>query len=394
MSNVSIGDIPTVEHPGWGRSVGLVQAQSVTFEQPFITDSGAIIHAPWTLAYETYGQLNAEHSNAILICHALSGDAHAAGKHQLADTKYGWCEPFIGPGRAFDTERYFVICSNILGGCSGSTGPASLHPHTGTAWGSRFPVLTINDLVRAQALLLDRLGIKQLLAVAGGSLGGMQALQWARTYGERVRGVIALATTARSSALTIALNATGRQAITNDPHWHGGDYYTGTPPAAGLATARRIGHISYLSEAALAAKFDRQWQEYPGPRWSHSAEFAVESYLEYQGRAFVQRFDANTYLIITRAMDYFDLSAEAGGLQAAFAHTQAQFFVASWSSDWLYPPSEAVQIVAAAEAAGRPTVYYAFESDRGHDSFLLNDDQLTPPLTEWLEELTLNATSL
>ena len=384
MTGAVIGDVPTVTQPAWGRSVGLVTPQVHVFTAPFVTQSGAVLPPPWQISYETYGTLNADRSNAILLCHALSGDAHAAGRHTAHDAKPGWSEPFIGPGRAFDTERYFVICSNILGGCAGSTGPASLDPQTGAPWGSRFPVLTIRDMVAAQALLLDALGIERLLAVAGGSVGGMQALEWASSFGERVRGIIALATTARSSAMTLALNAVGRQAIISDPNWRGGDYYGGPPPANGLATARQIGHISYLSPEALADKFDRRWQEPGGPHWSHAPEFAVESYLAHQGQRFVQRFDANSYLVITRAMDYFDLEQRPGGLEAAFARTAARFFVASWNSDWLYPPAESVQIAQAAQAAGRQVTYYPFESTRGHDAFLLEDEQMTPPLADWL----------
>lgn len=387
MTGAIIGDVPTVLQPAWGHSIGLVTAHTHIFDTPFQTQSGAVIPAPWQITYEIYGTPNAARSNVILLCHALSGDAHAAGRHTPVDNKVGWSEPFIGPGRAFDTERYCVLCMNILGGCGGSTGPASIHPETGQPWGSCFPVLTIHDIVAAQVRLVDALGIEQLHAVAGGSLGGMQALEWAASWGNRVRGVVALATTARSSAMTLALNATGRQAITSDPNWCGGDYYTGPPPTAGLATARRIGHISYLSPQALAEKFDRRWQEATGPHWSHSAEFAVESYLDHQGRSFVNRFDANSYLVITRAMDYFDLSDRRGGLTAAFTHTAAQFFVASWNTDWLYPPAESEQIVAAAQAAGRHVTYYPFESTRGHDAFLLEDAQLTPPLTDWLTSL-------
>lgn len=385
---VTLGDVPTVTQPAWGRSVGFVTPQVQIFTEPFRTASGALIPAPWQLSYETYGKLNADRSNVILLCHALSGDAHAAGRYSVHDSKAGWCEPFIGPGRAFDTDRYYVICSNILGGCGGSTGPSSLHPHTGTHWGSRFPVLTIGDIVAAQVRLLDALGIERLLAVAGGSLGGMQALEWAASWGDRVRGVIALATTARSSAMAMALSAVGRQAIVSDPDWRGGDYYGTAGPVNGLATARRIGHISYLSAEALEEKFDRRWQHEASPQWSHQPEFAVESYLDYQGRAFVQRFDANSYLVISRAMDYFDLSQRAGGLATAFANTQAQFFVATWSSDWLYPERDGEIIQQAAQAVGRAVVHYPFHSTKGHDAFLLEDAQLTPPLIDWLASLS------
>ncbi|HEY1012205.1 MAG TPA: homoserine O-acetyltransferase [Herpetosiphonaceae bacterium] len=382
-----MGDVPTIDRPRWGRSVGLAERRAHTFAQPLPLASGATLPAPWTIAYEIYGTLNEDRSNAILLCHALSGDAHAAGRHSAQDPKPGWAEAFIGPGRAFDTDRYAVICSNIIGGCGGSTGPASINPATGRPFGSQFPVLTIGDLVTAQSRLLDVLGIERLLAVAGGSLGGMQALDWVARFPERVRGVVAMATTARSSAQTLALNAAGRLAITGDPDWRDGDYYDGKPPAAGLATARRIGHISYLSPAALEAKFDRDWIEQSGPRWSHAPEFAIESYLDYQGRSFVNRFDANSYLVITRAMDYFDLNDRAGGLVAAFRATRARFWVASWSTDWLYPPSESERIVQAAREAGRDCAYLPFASDRGHDAFLLEDEQITPALQAWLWEL-------
>ena len=387
MTGAILGDVPTVIQPAWGRSVGLVEPHVQVFNTPLITQSGAVLPAPWQITYETYGSLNADCSNAILLCHALSGDAHAAGRYTPHDAKAGWCEPFVGPGRAFDTDRYFVLCMNIIGGCGGSTGPASPHPADGVPWGSRFPILTIYDMVAAQVRLLDTLGIHQLLAVAGGSLGGMQALEWAASWGNRVRGVVVLATTARSSAMTLALNAVGRQAIINDPNWCGGDYYGGAIPAAGLATARQIGHISYLSAAALEDKFDRRTMEDSGSRWSHAPEFAVERYLEYQGRSFVQRFDANSYLVIMRALDYFDLSQHPSGLIGAFANTAARFFVASWSSDWLYPPTESATIAAAAAAAGRDVTHHAFASERGHDAFLLEDVQLTLPLADWLGSL-------
>lgn len=382
-----LGDVPTVTAPAWGRSVGVVASQIHVFDTPLQTQSGAIIPAPWQISYEVYGSMNADKSNVILLCHALSGDAHAAGRYSHDDPKFGWCEPFIGSGRAFDTDKYCVICSNIIGGCGGSTGPSSINPATGKPWGSAFPVLTVGDMVAAQVRLCDALGIGQLLAVAGGSLGGMQALEWAANWGDRVRGVIALATTARSSAMTLALNAVGRQAIMSDPNWNNGDYYDGLPPAAGLATARRIGHISYLSETALHEKFDRRRQEAQAPRWGHEPEFAVESYLDYQGRSFVNRFDANSYLVITRALDYFDLSYPHGDLGRAFDRTNARFFVASWDSDWLYPPHESQAIVDAAHAAGRNVTYYPFHSTKGHDAFLLEDGQLTPPLVDWLATL-------
>lgn len=384
---MSIGDVPVVETATFGYTVGTVQTHQMTFYEPLRLESGAQLAAPWTLAYETYGELNAQRSNAILICHALSGDAHAAGVHNYNGRRPGWWEAFIGPGRAFDTNRYFVICSNVIGGCAGSTGPASLEPGRDQPYGSRFPVVTIGDMVAAQAQLLAALGIDELLAVAGGSMGGMQALQWAVSYPERVRGVLALATTARSSAMTIALNTIGRQAIMRDPHWCGGDYYDDPVPIDGLALARMVGHISYLSEFALAEKFDRRFQEHPEPQYTLAPEFAVESYLDYQGNAFVRRFDANSYLVITKAMDYFDLPGRYGSLRQAFAHTNARFLTLAFNSDWLYPPSEMQTLAAGLRAAARSVHALELQSTRGHDAFLLEDAQMYPLISEFLAEL-------
>jgi len=384
---MSIGDVPVVETATFGRSVGTVRTQQIDFQEPLPLESGAQLAAPWTLAYETYGQLNSQRSNAILICHALSGDAHAAGRHAYNGRRPGWWDAFIGPGRAFDTDRYFVICSNVIGGCSGSTGPASPEPGRDQPYGSRFPVITIGDMVAAQARLLEALGIEQLLAVAGGSMGGMQALQWAVAYPERVRGVLALATTARSSAMTIALNTVGRQSIMRDPHWQGGDYYAGPRPRNGLAVARMVGHVSYLSEDALAEKFDRDLQWHPAPQYTIGPEFAVESYLDHQGDAFVQRFDANSYMVITKAMDYFDLPGRYGSLRQAFAPTRARFLALSFNSDWLYPTSELRTLAAGLRAAGRSVQQIELDSSKGHDAFLLEDAQMQPILTGFLDEL-------
>ncbi len=386
---MNIGDVPSVLQASFGHSAGIVQTQFATFEEPLRLESGAFLAAPWTLAYETYGRLNAEHSNAILLCHALSGDAHAAGVHGHNGRRAGWWDAFVGPGRAFDTDRYFVICSNVIGGCSGSTGPSSLNPQTDQPYGSRFPVVTIGDMVAAQARLLDLLGIDRLLAVAGGSMGGMQALQWAVAYPERVHGVMALATTARSSAMTIALNTIGRQAIMRDSRWRGGDYYDGVRPADGLAIARMVGHISYLSEDALAEKFDRRLQWHDQFQYAVEPEFAVESYLSHQGDAFVQRFDANSYLVITKAMDYFDLSGRYGSLRQAFEHTRSRFLTISFDSDWLYPTDELVALAAGLRAAGRPVKQVELSSAKGHDAFLLEDGLMKPVIDAFLEDLEL-----
>ena len=350
-------------------SVGVVRTQFARFAQPLPLDDGGTLPA-FTLAYETYGALNAERSNAILICHALSGDAHVAGYHtDDPDERPGWWEAAVGPGRMFDADLFFIICSNVLGGCRGSTGPASLAPD-GRPFGPRFPRLTIADMVRAQQWLLDHLGIVRLFAVAGGSMGAMQALQWAVAASERVGVVLFLAGTARSSAQNIALNEIGRQAITADPCWHGGDYYAGEPPRAGLAVARMVGHISYMSEVSLERKFGRGRQ--PG-----TSDFAVASYLKYQGEKFVQRFDANSYMVITRALDAFDLTAGHASLAEALRPIQGPTLVVSYSSDWLYPPAHAQTLVRALRQAGKDVAHQHLLADYGHDSFLVETETLT-----------------
>jgi homoserine O-acetyltransferase len=365
--------------------VGLVERRYATWLEPLVLESGATL-GPITLAYETYGELNAERDNAILLLHALSGDAHAAGWH-TGDAKPGWWDSMVGPGRPFDTERYFVICSNVLGGCQGSTGPSSGNPATGKPYGASFPVLTIGDMVRAQARLLDRLGIEQLLAVAGGSMGGFQALEWATALPERVRGTILLASSARSAPQTLAWNAIGRRAIMSDPRWRGGDYYDGEPPSDGLAVARMIGHITYLSEPSLERKFGRAYQEGSGPAYTLAREFAIESYLEYQGASFNARFDANSYLYITKAMDYWDLPARYGSLDAALARSQSAFLLISFTSDWLYPTSESATIAAALHRLGLPVTHVEITSSAGHDAFLVDDEAQAPLIEEFLAAL-------
>src|SRR3954468_9581578 len=347
--------------------VGMVERRYATWLEPLVLESGATL-GPVTLAYETYGRLNARRDNAILLLHALSGDAHAAGWH-TGDAKPGWWDSMVGPGRPFDTERYFVICSNVLGGCQGSTGPSSSNPATGRPYAASFPVLRIGDMVRAQARLLDRLGIERLLAVAGGSMGGFQALEWATALPERVRGAILLATSARSSPQTLAWNAIGRRAIMSDPRWRGGDYYDGEPPADGLAVARMIGHITYLSEPSLERKFGRALQDGAGPLFTLGPEFTIESYLAHKGASFNARFDANSYLYITKAMDYWDLPARYGSLDNALARSQVAFLLLSFTSDWLYPTSESVAIAAALRRIGRPVTHIELASSAGHDAF-------------------------
>jgi len=369
-------------------SIGLVERKSQTWHEPLALESGATL-APVTLAYEMYGRLNPARDNAILLMHALSGDAHVAGRHTPADRKPGWWDAMVGPGKTFDTERFCVICANVLGGCQGSTGPSSIDPLTGKRYNARFPVVTIGDMVRAQLRLLDFLGIERLVATAGGSMGGMQVLQLAVAHPERVRLAIPLATTARSSAQAIAFSAIGRRAIMSDPRWRGGDYEADDPPEDGLALARMVGHMTYLSDERLAWRFDRQLQQSMNLSYTLEREFAIESYLEYQGQSFVNRFDANSYLYITKAMDYWDLTQRGEALGDVFRRAQAKFLVASFSSDWLYPPAESETIVAALRAAGRQVEYHAIESPLGHDAFLLEADILSPIIEEALDRVAL-----
>ena len=353
----------------------IVHTQQVTFDQGLKLQSGANL-CPVTLAYETYGTLNEDRSNAILICHALSGDAHVAGQHSIQDRKPGWWDEAVGPGKAFDTDRYFVICSNVIGGCSGSTGPSSINPETGRPYGLSFPVVTVADMVEAQRWLVDALGIPSLLCTTGGSLGGMQALQWAVSYPDRVRSAIILASTGRVSAQSIALNEVPRQAIYADPNWNEGDYYGKEPPNAGLAVARMIGHITYLSETSMREKFGRRLQERERYGYDFATEFEVESYLKYHGNRFTTRFDANSFLYITKAIDYFDLSLGRGDLAEAFTDVRAKLLVLSYSSDWLFPPEQSEELVRALLRNGVDASYVEIKSDYGHDAFLLEVERL------------------
>ena len=330
--------------------------------------------APFSIAYMTYGTLNAEKSNAILICHALTGDQYVASEHPVTH-KPGWWETLVGPGKPVDTNRFFVICPNILGGCMGSTGPSSINPKTGAPYGLEFPVITIGDMVEAQARLIDHLGIDQLFAVLGGSMGGMQVLDWAARYKDRVFAAVPIATAAWHSSQNIAFHEVGRQAVMADPDWSGGNYYAeGKTPRNGLAVARMAAHITYLSEEALHQKFGRSLQDRSEVTFSFSADFQVESYLRYQGSTFVDRFDANSYLYITRAMDYFDLRAEHGNVLAnAFRGTKTRFCVVSFTSDWLYPTRESRAIVQALNAVAANVSFVEIESGKGHDAFLLEE---------------------
>ena len=372
------------------QSVGLVKPHYLTFaeDEPMQLESGATL-GPVTVAYETYGRLNEDRSNAILIVHALSGSGHAAGYHNEEDRKPGWWDECIGPGKAFDTDRFFVICSNVLGSCYGSTGPSSINPATDEPYGLAFPVVTVSDMVEAQIKLIDHLRIEQLLCIAGGSMGGMQVLEWAAHHPHRVKAVIPLATTAQHSPMLIAFSEVGRQAIYADPNWNNGDYYgLGVKPDAGLAVARMVGHITYLSEESMQQKFGRKLQNIERYGYEFETEFEVESYLKYNGNSFTRRFDANSYLYITKAMDYFDLTLPTGSLAAAFANsTDVKFLVVSFTSDWLYPSYHSKRLVSALTAVGADVTYLDIKSSWGHDAFLLEVETMTKLIHSFLDRL-------
>jgi len=350
--------------------------QRVVFgaDQAMKLDSGATL-GPFTIAYQTYGALNRERSNAVLLCHALTGDQFAVETHPITG-KPGWWELMVGPGKPIDTDRYFVISANVLGGCMGTTGPHDTNPATGRPYGLNFPVITIGDMVRAQKLLIDHLGIEKLFCVTGGSMGAMQALQWAAVYPESVFAAVPVAGAARHSAQNIAFHEVGRQAIMADPDWCGVDYQAqGRNPARGLAVARMAAHITYLSEPALHKKFGRNLQDRTQLTYGFDADFQVESYLRYQGSSFVDRFDANSYLYITRAMDYFDMAREFGSVPNAFRGTPVRFCLFSFTSDWLFPTSESRAIVHALNAVAANVSFVEIESDKGHDAFLLDEPE-------------------
>ena len=330
-------------------------------------DAGATI-APVDVAYETYGVLNAARNNGVLITHAFSGDAHAAGISKN-DGKPGWWDNMIGPGKAFDTDKYFVICTNVLGGCRGSTGPGSIDPETGCPYAMKFPAITIGDMVRLQKMLVEHLGIERLLTVAGGSMGALQALEWAVAYPGATASSIPIAGTARHSAQQIAFNEVGRQAIMADPDWNGGNYYGGKAPARGLSVARMVGHITYMSDDSMREKFGRRRRD--------EDQFEVESYLRYRGSQFVDRFDANSYLYITRAMDYFDLTNGRGTLNVAFERVQSRFLVISFTSDWLYPSYQSLEVVRALRSRNCDVAYCELPSNYGHDAFLVDVGEQT-----------------
>jgi len=340
---------------------------------------------PVAIRYETYGDLDEKRQNAILLLHAFSGDAHAAGYLGPEDTRPGWWDSMVGPGKAFDTDRYCVICSNVLGGCRGSTGPGSTDPRTGKPYGLTFPVLTMEDMVNAQHRLVSHLGIDRLLAVAGGSMGGMQALQWSVSYPNDVAGAIVLASTARLSAQGIAFNAVGRNAIMSDPLWNGGNYYGRDTPDRGLSIARMVGHITYLSDGAMHERFGRRLQERADFGFDFNDQFEVESYLEYKGGTFVDRFDANTYIYLSKAIDYFDLGGKYGGLDAAFADCRSKFLVVSFTSDWLYPSYQSKEMVVALMRQEKDVSYVEIDCPFGHDSFLLETERQGPMISSFLE---------
>jgi homoserine O-acetyltransferase/O-succinyltransferase len=365
------------------KSVGRVRPETVVFEAPLLLESGERL-APVQIAYETYGRPDEARSNAILICHALSGDAHAAGYHDIHDKRTGWWDAMIGPGKAFDTDRYWVICSNVIGGCKGSTGPGSVNPETGAPYGLAFPVITVGDMVAAQQRLMDHLGISRLYAVAGGSMGGFQVMEWALRFPEMVRSAICIASAARLSAQSIAFNAVGRSAITRDPAWQKGDYDAAAGPQHGLAIARMVGHITYVSELLMDAKFGRRLQSADRFSFDFSTEFAVESYLNHQGSAFTERFDANSYLYITKAMDYFDITRSYGPLKDAFAGISAKSLFVSYSTDWLFPTAQSREMVRALLSSGKDVSFVDIDSPYGHDAFLVEEERLTRILASFL----------
>jgi homoserine O-acetyltransferase len=380
-----------IEHDKDHISVGIVEKKLFTFAEPpheLQLDCGEKL-GPVTLAYETYGTLNADRNNVVLILHALSGDSHVAGYYKPEDDKPGWWDNMVGPGKGIDTNKYFVVCTNIIGSCMGSTGPCTINPKTVLPYGLDFPVVTIGDMVKAQKVLMDYLEIEQILCVVGGSIGGMQVLEWCVRYPEMVKSAIPLATTIKHSALAIAFNEVARQAIMADPKWKGGNYYFGPKPDLGLAVARMIGHITYLSDDAMRLKFGRRLQDKSDFSFNFDADFQVESYLRYQGKKFVERFDANSFLYITKAADYYDFEKQYGNGSAveAFSKTLAKFLVISFTSDWLYPTYQSKDMVKAMKKNGLDVSFCEIEADWGHDAFLLPNKRLTALIRGFLERV-------
>ncbi len=378
-----------IEHDQTGATVGIVEKKRFTFAEPpemLELESKAKI-GPVTIAYESCGTLNPDKSNVILVLHALSGDSHMAGYYSADDPKPGWWDIMVGPGKAMDTDKYFVVCSNIIGSCMGSTGPSSINPDTQKEFGKDFPMITIGDMVRCQKALMDHLGIEKILAVIGGSVGGMQVLEWCVRYPEMIESAIPIATTTRHSALAIAFNEVARQAIMADPNWNDGHYYGDTKPDMGLAIARMIGHITYLSDEAMRLKFGRKLQNRSALSFEFGAEFQVESYLQYQGNKFIERFDANSFLYITKAADYFDLSRDygSGSLVNAFSKAVCKFLVVSFTSDWLYPTYQSKEMVKAMKKNGLDVSFCEIDAQWGHDAFLLPNPRFSSLLSGFLK---------
>lgn len=365
------------------EDIGIVKTQFLDVKEPLTLESGKVL-PQYTIAYETYGELNDKKDNALLVLHALTGDAHAAGKHSQDDKKFGWWNDMIGLDKAFDTNKYFVIASNMIGGCSGTTGPCSINPETNKPYGLGFPVITIEDTVKVQKKLVDFLGVKKLI-VAGGSMGGMQALEWAVNEQEMVKTCIIIASTSKLSAQSIAFNAIGRNAILSDPNFNNGNYYGAEKqPERGLAIARMVGHVTYLCEDAMQDKFARRFQDKDKPDFDFNVDFQVESYLEHQGQVFVDRFDANSYLYITKAVDLYDTSQKYGSLEKAFERTNAKFLVMSFTSDWLFPTSQSKEIVDALVKAHKDVSFCEIQSPCGHDAFLLEFETQTKIIKSFL----------
>jgi homoserine O-acetyltransferase/O-succinyltransferase len=366
-------------------SVDIVKTEHVSFNTELQLESGRLL-GPITLAYETYGQLNRDKSNAILVAHAWTGDAHAAGRNSAEDRKPGWWDEMIGPGKVLDTDRFFVICSNVIGSCKGSTGPSSLNPRTKRPYNLTFPVLMVRDMVRAQQLLIDHLGIDTLLCVIGGSMGAMQALEWAVLYPRRVHSIIPIAGTGRTSPMAISLNALARQAIFNDPMWKKGNYKPDHPPASGLALARAIGHISFLSDASMHLKFGRRFSVRDG-MFDFFGQFEIERYLEYNGANFVERFDTNSFLYLAKALDLYDVAWNFDSREQALSQMTASSLWFAFTSDWLYPPNQTEEVVEILRKLDKPVDYHLIDSDYGHDSFLVEPEKFTPYVVAFLDRI-------
>lgn len=367
------------------RFDGLTTTRYAEFDVELQLESGRVL-GPLTLAYETYGSLNPARSNAILVAHAWTGDAHAAGRHHPDDRRPGWWDDMIGPGKVLDTDRYFVICSNVIGSCCGSTGPSSINPRTGKPYNLTFPVIIVRDMVRAQQLLLDQLGIDQLLTVIGGSMGAMQALEWGVHYPERTRSIIPIAGCGRTSPMAIALNALARQAVYNDPMWRKGNYKPEHPPADGLALARAVGHISFLSDTSMHLKFGRRFSLRDGT-FDFFGQFEIERYLAYNGRNFVDRFDTNSFLYLAKALDLYDVAWGFDGMEDALSNLVCPSLWFAFTSDWLYAPYQTEEVVNVLRKLGKPVAYHLIESDYGHDSFLVEPEKFTPKVVEFLNGL-------